>query len=162
MAVQTVRIGLALGVCCPVWPCSLDQDRQVVQQHFSGITHDVTLLFFTQTFGAPEGAAVAKQILDEVAGLSDRLRVEEVNFVLERERAAQYGFEDIPAIALLRDGDDTRMRFLGAPAGYEFMSLVEAVVLAGADDSGLTQDSKDLVAAHVTAPLDIKVFATPT
>ena len=27
---------------------------------------------------------------------------------------------------LLRDGADTRMRFLGAPAGYEFMSLVEA------------------------------------
>jgi thioredoxin reductase (NADPH) len=138
------------------------QDRQVVQQHFSDIAHEVTLRFFTQTIGAPEGAAIAKQILDEVAGLSDRLRVEEVNFVLEREQATQYGFEDIPAIALLRDGSDTRMRFLGAPIGYEFMSLVQAVALAGADDSGLSQDSKQLVASHATSPLEIKVFSTPT
>ena len=27
------------------------------------------------------------------------------------------------------------MRFLGAPAGYEFMSLIEAIVLAGGDDT---------------------------
>ena len=30
------------------------------------------------------------------------------------------------------------MRFLGAPAGYEFMSLVDAVILAGTNDSGLS------------------------
>ena len=53
-------------------------------------------------------------------------------------------------------------RFLGAPAGYEFMSLIEAVILAGTSDSGLTPDSRALVAEHVTAPLDIKVFVTPT
>ena len=138
------------------------QDQKVVQQHFASIAHDVTLLFFTQTIGAPEGAMVAKQILDEVVPLSDRLRLEEANFVLERERAAQYGVEDIPAVVLLRDGADTRMRFLGATAGYEFMSLIEAVALAGSDDSGLSQNSKELVASHATAPLEIKVFATPT
>ena len=138
------------------------QDRQVVQKHLGGLNHDVTLLLFTQTIGAPEGAALAKQILSEIEDLSERLRVEEANFILERERASQYGIDDIPAIAVLRDGSDSRMRFLGAPAGYEFMSLIEAVALAGADDSGLSQDSKDLVAAHVTTPLEIKVFATPT
>ena len=138
------------------------QDRQVVQKHLGGLNHDVTLLLFTQTIGAPEGAALAKQILSEIEDLSERLRVEEANFILERERASQYGIDDIPAIAVLRDGSDSRMRFLGAPAGYEFMSLIEAVALAGADDSGLSQDSKDLVAAHVMTPLEIKVFATPT
>ena len=53
---------------------------------------------------------------------------------------------------LLQGDEDTRMRFLGAPAGYEFMSLIEAVILAGTDDSGLTPESKALVAEHVTAP----------
>jgi glutaredoxin len=42
------------------------------------------------------------------------------------------------------------------------MSLIEAVILAGGDDSGLTDESKQLVAAHVSAPIDIKVFVTPT
>jgi alkyl hydroperoxide reductase subunit AhpF len=82
--------------------------------------------------------------------------------VLERDRAEQYGIERIPAIALLSAGEDTRMRFLGAPAGYEFMSLIEAIILAGTDDSRLTADSRDLIAAHVTGPLDIQVFVTPT
>jgi len=85
-----------------------------------------------------------------------------VNFVLEKDRAAEYGITHIPAIALLRDGADTRMRFFGAPAGYEFMSLVEAVALAGGDDSGLNDASKTLIAEHASTPLDIKVFVTPT
>ena len=139
-----------------------EQDRQTVRTHLSTITHDVTLLFFTQTFGEPETALATKQILQELAELNDRLRVEEANFVLDKERAAQFGVEQIPAVVLLRDGQDTRIRFFGAPAGYEFMSLIEAIVTAGTDESGLTAGSKALIAAHVTEPLDVKVFVTPT
>lgn len=139
-----------------------DQDRHTVQGHLAGLTHPVTLLQFTQTFGASETALVARQILDELVSLSDLLSLEEVNFVLERERAASFGIEAIPAVAVLSGGEDTRIRFLGAPAGYEFMSLIEAVILAGTRDSGLTAASRELIAEHVTAPLDIKVFVTPT
>ena len=138
-----------------------DQDREVVRTHLGGVTHDVTLLLFTQTIGGPETGLIAKQILDELAGLSERLSIEEVNFVLEGERAAAYGVDKIPAIVVLRDGEDTRMRFYGAPAGYEFMSLVEAVILAGGDDSGLSAGSKSLIAG-VSAPLNLEVFVTPT
>jgi len=143
-------------------PLLSEQDRQTVRTHFAAITHHVTLLFFTQTFGAPDSVMVAKQVVDEVASVSDLLSVEEVNLVLDKERAAQYDVDRIPAIALLRDGEDTRIRFLGAPAGYEFASLVEAVVLAGTGISGLTTESEASIAEHVTAPLDIKVFVTPS
>lgn len=139
-----------------------EQDRQVVATRLQALTHQVTLLFFTQTIGAPETIFVAKQILDELASLSDKITVEEANLVLDRDRAAQYGVEQIPAIVLLKDDADTRMRFLGAPAGYEFMSLVDAVVLAGTDDSGLSAASRDLIASRVSEPLNILVFVTPT
>jgi alkyl hydroperoxide reductase subunit AhpF len=138
-----------------------DQDRQVVRTHLSGLAHDVRLLLFTQTIGGPETAAIARQILDELSGLNERLTVEEVNVVLDKERAAGFGIERIPAIVVLRDGADTRMRFLGAPAGYEFMSLVEAVIIAGGDDSTLTPDSKKLIAA-IETPTTLEVFVTPT
>ena len=85
-----------------------------------------------------------------------------MNLILDREKSAQYGIDRIPAIVLLRDGADTRMRFLGAPAGYEFSSLIESIILAGTDDSGLTEESKQLIAEKATAPMDIKVFVTPT
>lgn len=139
-----------------------EQDRQTVRQHLAGITAPVTFLFFTQTFGEPETALATKQILQELVSLNEHLSLEEANFVLDKERAAQYGIDHIPAVVLLRRGEDTRMRFLGAPAGYEFMSLVEAAVLAGSEESGLTAHSKALIAEHVTAPLEIKVFVTPT
>jgi alkyl hydroperoxide reductase subunit AhpF len=138
-----------------------DQDRQVVRTHLAGLAHDVTLVLFTQTIGGPETSAIAKQILDELAGLNERLTIEEVNFVLEKERAASLGVDKIPAIVVLRDGEDTRIRFYGAPAGYEFMSLIEAVILAGSDESGLTGGSKQLIAA-VESPTTIDVFVTPT
>ncbi|HEY7186859.1 MAG TPA: thioredoxin family protein [Vicinamibacterales bacterium] len=140
-----------------------DQDRQTVRERLAAIQRPVTLLFFTQTIGAPESAYVTRRVLDELVSLNDRLSLEEVSLVLDRERAAQYGIDDIPAVVLLRDdGVDTRIRFLGAPAGYEFMSLIEAAVLAGTDDSGLSANARALVSEHVSEPLDIRVFVTPT
>jgi len=139
-----------------------DQDRAVVSGHLAAITTPVTILFFTQTIDAPDTALIARQVLDEVVSLSDQISLEEVNFVLDRERAAQFGIDGIPAVALLRGGEDTRIRFLGAPAGYEFMSLIDAVILAGTGESGLTPESKALVAAHVTKPMEMLVFVTPS
>jgi glutaredoxin-like protein len=139
-----------------------DQDRETVRMHLAALAHPVRILFFTQTIGAPDTVLIAKQVVDEIVGLNDLITVEEVNVILEKDRAALYGVEDAPAIVLLRKGEDSRIRFFGAPAGYEFMSLVEAVILAGTDDSGLTPESKALIAAHVSAPLDILVFVTPT
>ena len=139
-----------------------EKDRQTVRGHLAVIEEPVRLLFFTQTIGAPETAHIARQVLDEIVSLNDLVTLEEVNVVLEQDRAREYGIEHIPATVLLKGTEDTRIRFLGAPAGYEFMSLIEAVILAGTNDSGLTPDSRALVAEHVTSPLDIQVFVTPT
>jgi glutaredoxin-like protein len=139
-----------------------DSDRIVVRDQLKVVSHRVTLLFFTQAIGAPETSLIAKQVLDEVASLNDAIDVEEVNFVLDKDRAAQFGITDIPGVALLRDGEDTRMRFLGAPSGYEFMSLVQAVVLAGTGDSGLSPNSKAEISSRVTEKTELMVFVTPT
>jgi glutaredoxin-like protein len=143
-------------------PLLPDADREAVRAQLALLTHPVTLLFFTQTIGGPESALTARQIVDELASLHELITVEEVNSILDRERTAQFGIDGIPAIALLRDGEDTRLRFLGAPAGYEFVSLLQSVILAGTGDSGLSAASRSLIAEHVTGPLDIKVFVTPT
>ena len=139
-----------------------DQDRKTVASHLADIVHPVKILFFTQTIGAPETVHITKQIIDEVAGLNDHITVEEANVVLDRDRASAFGISSAPALVLLKEDEDTGIRFLGAPAGYEFMSLVEALILAGTDDSGLTPASKELIASQVSSPLDILVFATPT
>jgi glutaredoxin-like protein len=143
-------------------PLLSEQDRQTVAGHLAAIAHPVRILFFTQAIDAPDTALIARQVLDEVISLSDQITLEEVNFVLDKERAAQFGIHGVPGVALLRGEEDTRIRFLGAPAGYEFMSLIEALILAGTGQSGLTPESRALIAAYVTAPTEVLVFVTPS
>lgn len=136
-------------------------DEAVLKQHLAAIDTKVSLLLFTQTIGGSEGGPVAKQVLDELALLNDKIEVVEKNFVLDTEDRAKYGVAAEPAIVVLRDGQDTRMRFLGAPTGYEFVPLVEAVLLAGTGTAELEDATLSKLAA-VSSPVDIKVFSTPT
>src|SRR5918993_4608922 len=106
-------------------------DEAVLKQHLAAVDSRVSLLLFTQTIGGSESGPVAKQVLDEVASLNDKITVVEKNFVLDTDDKAKYGVDKAPAIVFLSDGEDTRMRMYGAPTGYEFVALVEAVLLAG-------------------------------
>jgi alkyl hydroperoxide reductase subunit AhpF len=128
---------------------------------FADMNDTVTILFVTQTIGC-ETCDETRRILAELTALTDRIVVEEVNLVLEGPRAAQYGIDRAPGLALLAGGRDTRVRFLGAPAGYDFMSLVDAILaVSGASDAPLSQESLELL-AQVTEPRKIEVFVTPT
>ncbi len=138
-----------------------DADRTTLVQHLAPIGKQVDLLLFTQTFGGSESGLVAKQVLDEVASLHDRIAVVEKNFVLDTEDKAKYKVDKSPAIVVLSDGADTRMRLYGAPTGYEFVSLVEAVLLAGTGIPELEPETITALAA-VTEPLHLQVFTTPT
>ena len=140
-----------------------DQDR--LRESFDEMTTPVRVLFFTQTLDCDQ-CLQTRQILDELPALSDKIAIEEVNFILEKDKAAQYGIDRVPALALLsQDANgqtrDTRIRFLGTPAGYEFVSLVQALILAGGHDSQLTPENRARVAA-VSTPTTIQVFSTRT
>jgi len=138
-------------------------DAQKLRDAFSEMTRSVTLLFFTQALEC-ETCPETRQILDELPPLSDKIAVEEVNFVLEKAKAGQYGIDRVPAVVITTGDDpdgDSRIRFLGAPAGYEFVSLVQAVLLAGGRPSALTDGQKQKLAA-VDKPIVMQVFTTPT
>lgn len=141
-------------------PLLSSADQQKLRDAFADISRPVTLVFFTQTLDC-ETCVQTRQILDELPPLSDRISIDEVNLVLDQEKAKQYGVERAPAVAVVADGVDTRIRFVGAPAGYEFMSLVQAVILAGGGESMLTDENRQRLAA-VDKPMAIQVFTTPT
>jgi glutaredoxin-like protein len=129
------------------------------------MTRSVRLLFFTQTFGC-DTCLQTRQILDELPPLSDKITIEEINLILEPEKAAQYGVDRAPAVAITyEDADgvvkDSRIRFLGAPAGYEFVSLVTAVLLVGGRRSTLSPASLARIGA-VDKTVTLRVFTTPS
>ena len=136
-------------------------DQEKLRESFAEMTAPVRLLFFTQALDC-EGCLQTRQILDELPALSDRITIDEVNFVLEKDRAATYGIDRVPAIVLLgRDDADSRIRFVGTPSGYEFISLVHAVLLVGGRASNLTDENRERIAA-VDRPVTMQVFTTPT
>ena len=143
-------------------PNEQDQLREL----FTQMTGPVRLLFFTQTIGC-EPCTQTRRILDELPPLSDRITIDEVNFVLEKEKASQYAVERVPSIALLgkgadgEAGKDSRIRFLGTPSGHEFMSLIQAILLVGGAGSHLTDANRQRIAA-VDKPVTMQVFSTPT
>ena len=141
-------------------------EQEKLREWFDEMTGPVRLLFFTQTIGC-EPCEQTKRILDELPALSERIAVEEVNFVLEKDKAARFAVDRVPAIALLGQNaagaadKDSRIRFLGTPAGHEFMSLIQAILLVGGAASQLTDASRERLAA-VDKPVTMQVFSTPT
>jgi alkyl hydroperoxide reductase subunit AhpF len=155
-------------------------EQAQLREWFNEMTSPVRLLFFTQTIGC-DPCEQTKRILDELPALSDRITVEEVNFVLDKDKASQYAIDRVPAIALLGPSTplgtgsstsvaagtngaadkDSRIRFLGTPAGHEFMSLIQAILLVGGAASQLTEASRERLAA-VDQPVTMQVFSTPT
>jgi alkyl hydroperoxide reductase subunit AhpF len=137
------------------------QDEQVLKQHLSTVEKPVTVLLFTQAIGGSESGAIARQVLDEVARLNDKITIQEKNFILDVDDRAKYGVDKSPAIVILSDGQDTRMRMFGAPTGYEFVGLVEAILIAGTGKLELQDETLKLLAT-VDQPTNIQVFSTPT
>ena len=141
-------------------------DQEQLREAFREMTAPVRLLFFTQTIDC-EPCVQTRQILDELPALSERIAIEEVNFVLDKDKAAQYAVDRVPAIAVLGQNgsgettEDSRIRFLGTPSGYEFISLVQAIRLVGGAGSTLTDDNRRRIAA-VDTPVTMQVFTTPT
>ena len=148
-------------------------DQAALREELDKMTNRVRLVFFTQSLDC-ETCGIAKQILEEVRGLSDKLELQTFNFAIDREAVSRFGIVRIPAIALLRleDGGDGAgqtetlerdygIRFYGVPSGYEFMSLIGDIIDVSQGDSGLSPESRSLV-AQVQHPLHLQVFTTPT
>jgi alkyl hydroperoxide reductase subunit AhpF len=134
-------------------------DPRDLAARLEALTSPVRLVLFTQTFGC-ETCFEARRTVDEIARLSDRIRVEEHNLVLDAERVAEYGAERAPALAIVGE-KDLGLRYYGAPAGYEIESVVSAIEVAGGAGPPLSDESVAALEA-LDRPLGIQVFVTPT
>src|SRR5689334_9668497 len=137
------------------------QDEATLKEELSVITIPVEIILFTQAFGGSESGDVAKQVLNEIASLNDKVTVVEKSFVTDKDDKAKYNVDKAPAIVILSDGVDTRMRMYGAPTGYEFVGLVWAIITAGTGKIDLDPETMQWIQA-VDKPTHIQVFSTPT
>ncbi len=136
-----------------------EEIKTQVRESFAEIKTPVRLVFFTQEFEC-DYCRETRQLLEEIAELSDMVAVEVYNFVTDADKAQEYGVDKIPATVIM-GSQDYGLRFYGIPAGYEFTSLVHAIRLVGEVDSQLDEATRSQVAA-LTEPVHLQVFVTPT
>ena len=127
-----------------------------LEARLASLPHPVHRVFFTQTFGC-DTCLSARQVVNQIASLSDQITVDEHNLVLDKETVAEYDVDRAPAIAVVGE-TDLGIRYYGVPSGYEVASLIDAVLLVGTREPGLSDRSL----AALDRPVDIKVFVTPT
>jgi glutaredoxin-like protein len=139
------------------------QDQQTLQHSLAAMKEPVTIRFVTQSIGC-ETCFETERILREITSLTDKVAVEDVNLVLDRDQAEAYGIDRAPGLALLvgEARTDTRIRFMGAPEGWDFFALVDAILLVSGAGTETLSDATTARLAALTEPVTMRVFVTPT
>lgn len=149
-----------------------DQDQQVLRDKFAAeMDRDVRLLFFTRRPsrlilpGQPppeqdfQYLRQAEQLMEEVAALSPKLKLEVIDFQADAARARAYAVDKVPALMLEADG--TALRFFGLPAGYEFSTFIQDVLDLSTNHIELSDEAQRFLQG-LEQDVHLQVFVTPT
>lgn len=136
-----------------------EKDKEALKKTFDSFLPDVTLVMFTQETEC-ETCRIARELVEELGGVSGKVRAQVHDFVRDAELAQRYGVDKIPAILVMGNGS-ARVRFFGVPGGYEFASLVEAIRHMGLRESGLSAEVRQML-AKVDRPVHLQVMVTLT
>jgi len=136
-----------------------DADAVEIRMRLEEVVNPVTIVHFTQELSLELGAETL-QLMKELAPLCDKLSLQVFNFQLDREMVAQFGVDKVPATVIM-NGKDYGIRFYGLPAGYEFSTILDAIIAVSKGNSGLLPASQ-VKLSQLSAPLHLEIFVTPT
>ena len=137
-----------------------DETAAQLKEEFAKLVNPVRLLVFSQALADPESEQV-RRLVEEMAALDPKLSVESYNFVLDKEKVDAGKIARIPAIAVMGAEEDYGIRMYGLPTGYEFGTLVEAILDVSRGDSGLSEETRAGL-EDLARPVHLQVFSTPT
>lgn len=140
-------------------PILNERIREQVRDALKDMTGAVKLVFFEQALGC-DTCPDARALLEELAPLSDKLSLEVLNLQIDREKAETYKVNGVPALAVVGE-KDYGIRFYGIPAGYEFSTLLDAILDVSNARISLSPATIDSLRS-LAAPVHMRVFVTPT
>ncbi len=148
-------------------PMLSDDVRKQVANVLDALDTPVKIILFVEFEGEPklcQYCADTRMLLEEVASLNDHLSIEVHEFEKDPEVAETYQVDKVPAYLLIREEEtpvDYGMRFYGIPAGYEFSTLIEALLVVSRGKSDLTEKTQAAF-QKLDRPVHIQVYVTPT
>ncbi len=136
-----------------------DNVMQEVKKALQNMKEPVTLELFSQSFECGY-CKETHQLLDELSAANPLLQMKLHQFENDAEAVKQFGIDKIPAIAVVGK-KDYGIRFYGIPAGYEFSSLLSAILLVSTGITKLSADTKKFL-DNLQKPIHLQTFVTPT
>jgi len=135
-----------------------------IQEVFDGLKHPVHIMFF----GSKEGCQYCdetRQLVEEVAAISDLISIEIYDMEADSDLAAKYNVDKAPGVVIAaKEGNqitDFGVRLAGIPSGHEFTSLIQDILLVSNRDSGLNPQTREFLKG-LDKPILLQVFVTPT
>lgn len=119
----------------------LEEHKQRLRKEFEAkLKGKVRLVMFIQETECTH-CKEAKQLMQEIAELSDLIMAEIHDFIKENKEAQKYKIDKVPAIAVTGK-KDYGIRYYGGPLGYEFKAFVDNIINVSNRATNLSEDSK--------------------
>ena len=135
-----------------------DDLREMDRSFRARLTGTVGVLLFTSGSGGPY-CAQARQLLEEVASLSEKIRLEVLDVGEARERAVGLAVEETPTIVVVA-ANGANLYYVGVPAGHQLRCLVEDVIDASRGRAEIDGEARRII-GRVDRETVIRVFVTP-
>ncbi|MCB5251742.1 MAG: thioredoxin family protein [Candidatus Cloacimonadaceae bacterium] len=140
-------------------PILEDKVLKDVEKALQNMKKEVRLIFF-KTSGECKYCKETQELLEEVQGTNKLLKLEIHQIEDDKEAVKQYGVDKTPAIVVAGE-KDYGIRFYGIPAGYEFSSLLSAILMVSTGVHKLSEDGQKFL-NNLARPIHLQVFVTPT
>lgn len=141
-----------------------EEITQQVRDVFADLKQPVHVMFF----GSQDNCAYCedtRQLVEEVTALSDLLSLSVYDVKANADLARQYHVDKTPGLVIAaKEGEevvDYGIRMAGIPAGHEFSSLIQDILIVSARDSGLNPATRETLKS-LQQPVLLQVFVTPT
>ena len=135
-----------------------------IKEAFGQMKEPVQILFFGSTENC-DYCADARQLLEEVVAIDDRLDMSVYDLQADAAVASKFNIDRAPGIVIAaKDGDQIinfGIQFSGIPSGHEFGTLINDIILVSGRDSGLSAEVREFLKT-LEKPLHMQVFVTPT
>jgi len=124
---------------------------------FQKMPHKISLILFTNPNKNEPFNEAARQVIRAIQQIAPDISLKEYD--LSHELAKQWQVEYSPT--LLLNPDEYAIRWLGAPVGEETRTFVEALIMVGYRDAGLSNDALDVL-SRIDEFRNVKIFVSPT
>jgi glutaredoxin-like protein len=141
-----------------------DQIVKQIEEAFAEVQEPVQVLFFGSKVNC-DYCNEAKQLLEEVTALNDKIELSVYDMQDNADVATQFNVTNVPGIVIAaKDNAEVTnlgIQFSGIPSGHEFSTLINDIIIVSKRESGLDAKTREFL-KNLTQPLHLQVFVTPT